>query len=539
MLEQVRQARVEGHDFLHAHAQASTPAAPVALRAQQPAPQFGGFHARETGAEEGIRGVEQVVALVEDHVLGKVAFRSLSGLVEDERVVGDHQARVAGVADVLFDAALAVVRAAGIEALAALVGEVGGDLAAEQVDQPRRKVAADHVAVAAALGPARGDDQADAVAVGEAAGLPGFLQIEQAEVVLPALADHHAAVLGAAVGEQAVGLLVDLPLQGAGVGRDPDRALVLARPDCGGGEVAEGLAHSRAGFGEYHVGGLALLAGVEGLAHGRGKVGLRRAFLDIATTEAEQLGELGAGFGFGDRVGAGATEGGLVFPRVHPLPDAQGAGLVCAGVEGGVAGSSGEAPHQRLRPGPVRPCCDPDAGEQHAVGGAQPGCFSQQRAGECTQVAGLLLGRSALGQGLDIEGGREGARGRGDGSCRADEGEEFEHVERAEPLQPAATGQRRHMADQRGVFGQGLAEGLGAELPCALTGRTPPQAAFVPDQGGRCVDGQAFGAVEQVKHGESFMRFAKAWTAVVSMPEMVCENLLVMDALFRSDPMLF
>jgi hypothetical protein len=35
------------------------------------------------------------------------------------------------------------------------------------------------------------------------------------------------------------------------------------------------------------------------------------------------------------------------------------------------------------------------------------------------------------------------------------------------------------------------------------------------------------------------MRFAKAWTAVVSMPEMVCENLLVMDALFRSDPMLF
>ena len=114
----------------------------------------------------------------------------------------------------------------------------------------------------------------------------------------------------------------------------------------------------------------------------------------------------------------------------------------------------------------------------------------------------------------------EGAGGRGDRPRRADEGEEFEDVQRAETLQPAAPSQRRHMADQRGVFGQDLAEGLGAELLCALAGRTPPQAALVPDQGGRCVDGQAFGAVEQVKHGESFMRFVKAWTAVVSMPEM-------------------
>ena len=143
-----------------------------------------------------------------------------------------------------------------------------------------------------------------------------------------------------------------------------------------------------------------------------------------------------------------------------------------------------------------------------------------------------------VGQGFDIQGGREGAGGRGDRPRRADEGEEFEDVQRAETLQPAAPSQRRHMTDQRGVFGQGLAEGLGAELLCALAGRTPPKAALVPDQGGRCVDGQAFGTVEQVKHGESFMRFAKAWTAVVSRPEMDCENLLVMDALFRSDPTL-
>ena len=159
-----------------------------------------------------------MVPFVEYDVLRQIAFRALAGLVEHQSMVGDNQAGVARVADVLFNPAFAVVRAARIEAFAALVGQVCRDLGSKQVDQPGRKIPPDHVAAAAAFRPARCDDKPDAFPIRQPPGLTCFLQIKQAKVVFSPFAHHHGAILGAGLFEQAVHFLIDLALQGAGVG---------------------------------------------------------------------------------------------------------------------------------------------------------------------------------------------------------------------------------------------------------------------------------------------------------------------------------
>ena len=102
--------------------------------------------------------------------------------------------------------------------------------AAQQVEQPGRQVAADHVAVAAGQRPARQQAEADGVLGHQAGAHHRLLEIQQAEIVLAALADHHPAALLGRIAVQAVELVVDLALQVAGVGRDPDRRAVLLGP---------------------------------------------------------------------------------------------------------------------------------------------------------------------------------------------------------------------------------------------------------------------------------------------------------------------
>ncbi len=88
----------------------------------------------------------------------------------------------------------------------------------------------------------------------------GFLEIQQAEQVFPALADNHLAALDPQVGVGPIQFPVELPLQIAGIGADPDRATILLRPQRRRRDVAERLADTGAGLGENQA-RLACLAG--------------------------------------------------------------------------------------------------------------------------------------------------------------------------------------------------------------------------------------------------------------------------------------
>ena len=80
------------------------------------------------------------------------------------------------------------MRAAGIDAFAAAVGQRGRAGAAEQARQPARQIAADHVAVLGIGRPAPDQLRQDRRAAGERA-LHRILEVEQAQIILAPLAD--------------------------------------------------------------------------------------------------------------------------------------------------------------------------------------------------------------------------------------------------------------------------------------------------------------------------------------------------------------
>ncbi len=80
---------------------------------------------------------------------GVVVQSSPCRLGHHQGVVGDHQFSGAGAADGVLDEAAAPVRAGGMNALAAAVGQRGDQTAAMQFRQPAGQVAALDVAVIA------------------------------------------------------------------------------------------------------------------------------------------------------------------------------------------------------------------------------------------------------------------------------------------------------------------------------------------------------------------------------------------------------
>ena len=174
----------------------------------------------------------------------------------------DHHQRMVGYDDIgllarpggLLYKAFAVMRAAGIDAFAAPVGQRGGTVAAEQGGQPAGQVAADHVAVLAVGSPARNQMGEDRRPSGKAA-LQRILQIEQAEIIFPALAHDHFLAKHFLVRVDAPGFSVELALQRLGKGGYPNRTASLAGPQRGRSQIAERLANPRARFGEQHIRG--------------------------------------------------------------------------------------------------------------------------------------------------------------------------------------------------------------------------------------------------------------------------------------------
>ncbi len=162
-------------------------------------------------------------------------------------MVGDDKLRGARAADGVFDEAAPPVRAGGVDALAAPVGQAEDGGRAEQLGQPAGQVAALDVAIVGDQRPARDQPKRDQRSRRHARGRRAerVLQVQQAQVVLAALADHDALVPLGRVGEQMRQFGVDLALQVSGEGADPDAAVVLLRPQAGRRQVARGSCRCR------------------------------------------------------------------------------------------------------------------------------------------------------------------------------------------------------------------------------------------------------------------------------------------------------
>ena len=318
--EGFRAAPVAAHQVLDAPLEAARPRAPLFLGAPEPAPELGRLDARKMGRKRRVGGTEKMVSLVE-HVarrepplLGPAEGR----LDHDQRVVGDHDVGAPRAADGAFDEAPAVVGARRIDALAPGIGEVKGEAAPDQVGQPGREVAAHHVPVAAGQRPAPHQAQGHGVLAG-ARRQPrhGLFHVEEAQVVLAALAHDHLLFLLGGIGEHPVELAVELALQVAGVGADPYRSLVLLRPDAGRRQVAQRLADAGAGLGEHEAGLAGALARREGGGDTRRVVGLAGPFLGAGAEHGGEPRPRLLGF---HRVVAGRRVGGRLLPILEAPP---------------------------------------------------------------------------------------------------------------------------------------------------------------------------------------------------------------------------
>ena len=133
-------------------------------------------------------------------------------------------------------------------------GETTGTLAFEAARRALEMAGiAAHVAVLGVGRPAPYQLRQDCGPSGERA-LQGVLEVEEAEVILAALADDDLLRSLFGIGEQFRPFAVELPLQRLGEGRNPHRAAGLLGPDRSWRKISERLADPGARFGEQQVG---------------------------------------------------------------------------------------------------------------------------------------------------------------------------------------------------------------------------------------------------------------------------------------------
>ena len=164
-------------------------------------------------------------------MVSSIASQSLRRLRDHQRMIGDHDGRVAGAADGALDETDAVMRAGGIDAFAAPVGDLAasGSEAARKAGKPAPEISPS----VSDADPARDQRQRHAALARRQRGALGrFLEIQQAEIIFPPLAHHG--LFGALdrIGIEMGDLLHDLALQIAGVGRNP-KARARSSPPTG------------------------------------------------------------------------------------------------------------------------------------------------------------------------------------------------------------------------------------------------------------------------------------------------------------------
>ena len=109
--------------------------------------------------------------------------------------------------------------------------------------------APDKIAVLRRRNPARDQCERDRALAGrERCAFHGVLEIQQAEIILAALAQDRLLVALLRIGIELRRLLKDLALQIARVGRNPEAGSVALRPQRGGREIAERLSRARSRF---------------------------------------------------------------------------------------------------------------------------------------------------------------------------------------------------------------------------------------------------------------------------------------------------
>ena len=419
-------------------------ARPAALGAEQPAAQLGGLQPGQLGGERAVRRVEHVVAFVE-HVAGghdAVVQPAPGGLGHHQRMVGDDELRGARAADRVLDEAAPPVRAGGVDALAAPVGEAEdrSPVPNSSASQPGRSPPwMSPSSVASAQRAIRPSGMTDGRRQPRRRGAERVLQVQQAEVVLAALAHHDAPAPVGGIGEQARQLGVDLALQMAGEGADPDGAVVLLRPQAGGREIAERLAGAGAGLGQHQMRIAAGLARREGGGGGAGVVGLARPLLGV---RSQHRGEPRPRLGLRHRMRRRRRQRCRVLPLRQALPDPQRL-----------------ARRRRVRPAERgrderRPA---PAGLAHA--GREPRGVAvqrsvaalrepmQQRGGQFGQQRGL--GFQPAVRRLEVERQGEAARRRRGGARRQREGEQLQQIEGRHAAQAEPAERRRRMHQQR------------------------------------------------------------------------------------------
>ncbi len=303
--------------------QASGARAPAGFGADDPPPQFTPFLARQTHRKGAVGGLQQVVTFVED-VAGRdgcIVEPAESSLRHDQRMVGDDDARLPRLADVLLDKTAAKMRAGRVYALAAPIGEPTYPTASDEFAEPSRKIAGHEVP-----GLARSDPAGDQPEMPGRPSCPAHrgaervLVIQQTKKIFAPLADHHVTAFEAGIGIEPVELAGNLGLQVAGVSRDPHGAPVLLRPKAGGRDVAERLPDTRPGFGKNRSWLVGLVARSKSGGDRRGVIALLRPPLGGG---AEQLGEPRASLLGPHRLVAGRRRRGRLRPLVERYPHAQ------------------------------------------------------------------------------------------------------------------------------------------------------------------------------------------------------------------------
>ena len=123
---------------------------------------------------------------------GLVVERPARRLHHHQGMIGDHEIGPPRPAHTALDIAFLVMLAGGVDAFPVMITEIESPACAEQIDEPGRKITAGQITVPRPRRPARHQAKRNGVVSVRADPTQSLLHIQQAEVVLPPLANDDA-----------------------------------------------------------------------------------------------------------------------------------------------------------------------------------------------------------------------------------------------------------------------------------------------------------------------------------------------------------
>ena len=193
------------------------------------------------------------MALIKDDPAWAVLLVTAArGVDHHQSVIGDDNFGLNRRTRRAFDKAFLVMRASGINAFPASVGQRGGAIAPEQGRQPAGQIAANHVAVMRIGRPARHEMRKGCGASCKTA-LQGIFQVQQAQIIFAALTHHDLGLEGFMVRINALRLTHQLPLKRFGKGRYPHRSIGRGGPQASRRQISKRLANAGPSLSQHHM----------------------------------------------------------------------------------------------------------------------------------------------------------------------------------------------------------------------------------------------------------------------------------------------